>query len=191
MVAVLGWRVRLSRCARNAAVASIVGIQLGCAGHSVPVAPGRLDQPRASWQVTAGVNDVGNQRPICRSDAGDSCVVQASTDKRPVFVSVAVYLYPAGAKTVYKGAFLSGFMGGSGHETKVDYEIDPARQPTAFAAFGRVTSQPGEYEFRIALFGEVPGRTDPHQFAKTIRVRVVSSEQRASAAEPTPSASDL
>ena len=100
-------------------------------------------------------------------------MVEASSDKRPVFAAVAVYLYPAGAKTMYKGAFLSGFMGGSGHETKVDYEIDPARQPTAFAAFGRVTSQPGEYEFRIALFGEVPGRSDPHQFAKTIRVRVV------------------
>jgi hypothetical protein len=165
---------RLSRVAHILFGTTVVALlHAGCAGHSVPVATGRIDQPRASWQITAAPNDVGNQRPICRSDVEDVCVVEASRDNRPVFASVAVYLYPAGEKTVYKGAFLSGFMGGSGHETKVDYEIDPARQPTAFAAFGRVTSQPGEYEFRIALFGEVPGRTDPHQFAKTIHVRVV------------------
>ena len=169
---------RLSRFVNIGCLASVIGLQLGCAGHSVPAAPGRVDQPRASWQISSAANDVGSQRPICRSDVEEPCVIQASSDKRPVFAAVSVYLYPAGTKTVYKGAFLSGFMGGNGHETKVDYEIDPARQPTAFAAFGRVTSQPGEYEFRIALFGEVPGRVDPLQFAKTIRVRIVPSANR-------------
>jgi hypothetical protein len=93
-------------------------------------------------------------------------------------VVVSVYLYPAGAPTKYSGAFQSTFIqsaGGRGYEAKVDYSIEPGRLPTAVAAGGRVTSMPGDHEFRIALLGEVPGQMDPHQFEQTVSVRVVRS----------------
>jgi hypothetical protein len=41
------------------------------------------------------------------------------------------------------------------------------------ASAGRVTRVPGDYQFRMALFAEVPGHTDPHQFEQTIPVRVI------------------
>ena len=91
-------------------------------------------------------------------------------------VVVSVYLYPAGSKeTTYKGAFLAGFMGSErgGHETTVDYRIKPDERPSFVAAADRVTRVPGDYEFRMALFAEVPGHTDPHQFEQLIPVRVV------------------
>ena len=91
---------------------------------------------------------------------------------------VSVYLYPAGGEpTIYKGAFMSGFMGssGRGQETKVDYSIKPGQRPSFVSSAGRVTSAPGDYEFRMALFAEVPGHIDPHQFQQTIPVRVVAA----------------
>jgi hypothetical protein len=37
---------------------------------------------------------------------------------------------------------------------------------------GRLTEMPGDYEFKMALFAEVSGRSDPHQFDYAIPVRV-------------------
>jgi len=93
-------------------------------------------------------------------------------------VAVSIYMYAAGAPTKYSGAFQSTFMeaaGGRGYEAKVDYSIEPGRLPTAVTAAGRVTSTPGDHQFRIALLGEVPGRMDPHQFEETVDVRVAPS----------------
>ena len=90
-------------------------------------------------------------------------------------VVVSVYLYPADAKTTYSGAFLSGFTQSAvrrGHEAKVDYTIEPDRRPSFVSSSGRVTSVPGMYEFRMALFADVPGHMDPHQFAQVIPVEV-------------------
>jgi hypothetical protein len=95
-------------------------------------------------------------------------------------VVIAVYLYDAGAPTKYQGAFTAKFIGDRGHETKVDYQIDPKKKPTAVAVVGRVTSAPGNYELNMALLADVPGRTDPRQFAHSIPVRVVRSTARAS-----------
>jgi hypothetical protein len=84
-------------------------------------------------------------------------------------------LYPAGETTTYRGAFLSSFLDSAssdGHETKVDYRIQPGRRPRATSVVGRVTSQPGVYEFRMALLAEVPGHGDPHQFRQSIPVEV-------------------
>ena len=101
-----------------------------------------------------------------------------------MYVSVSVYLYDAGAKTAYHGAFLSGFIARSnstsyetstGYETTVDYQIEPRKQPTVIAVFGPVTSTPGPYELRMVLLAEVPGHTDPHQFRHAVPVRVVPS----------------
>jgi hypothetical protein len=105
------------------------------------------------------------------------CVLEASAESQPMNVVVSVYLYDAGVETTYRGAFLSEFMGGArGHEMKVDYTIEPRKQPTALAAAGRVTSTPGQYEFKMALLAEVPGQTDPHQFARSVPVRVVAAD---------------
>ena len=93
-------------------------------------------------------------------------------------VVVSVFLYPAaGEKTTYKGAFLSGFMGSNGKETKVDYSIKQGERPSFVSAAGRATSVPGEYQFRMALFAEVPGHIDPHQFQQTIPVRVIQPRE--------------
>ena len=165
-------RQPLRRIVRIASCVAV--ISSGCAVRTAPPAPGRPDEPRASWQISAWPQD-GRPRILCRSDQGRPCVVEASTDRRPTFAAVSVYLYPVGARTTYRGAFLSGFMrsaAGKGHETKVDYEIDPGKVPTAVNALDRVTSQPGDYECRIALFAEVPGHTDPYQYVRTIPVRV-------------------
>jgi hypothetical protein len=97
-------------------------------------------------------------------------------------VTVAVYLYDAGAKTTYQGAFLSEFIASSkliGHETKVDYTIEPRKRPTAFAVTGPVTSNPGAYNLKLTLLAAVPGQVDPHQFADSVPVRVVMSSSRA------------
>lgn len=102
-------------------------------------------------------------------------MLSASSEKEPMSVSVSVYLFPTEAETTYRGAFFSGFVGsaGKGHESKVDYKVDPGKRPTAVSVTGLVTTKPGEYPFRMALFAEVPGHTDPHQFQQTFNVRVV------------------
>jgi hypothetical protein len=90
-------------------------------------------------------------------------------------VVVSVYLYAVGAPTKYSGAFQASFVqagDGRGYEVKVDYDIEPGRLPSAVTASGLVTSNPGTYEFRMALFAEVPGRMDPYQFQQTIPVRL-------------------
>lgn len=115
-------------------------------------------------------------RGVPRSDGGPACVIPASSENQPSSVVVSVYLFPAGADpTTYKGAFIAGFMrsGGRPHETKIDYTIKPGQRPSFVSSAGRVTSTPGDYEFQMALFADVPGHADPHQFQQKIPVRVV------------------
>lgn len=149
----------------------------GCAGRVVaPPAPGLPTEPRASWIIRAGT-EFGSEREVCRSDRDKPCVLQASTDARPMHVVVSVYLYPADGKTTYSGAFLSGFTqsgGGKGHETKVDYTVEQGRRPSFISSSGRATSVLGTYQFRMALLAEVPGHTDPHQFEQVIPVQVTA-----------------
>jgi hypothetical protein len=149
---------------------------LACASRiGAPNAPGAPGEPRASWIIRAG-SVYGAEREVCRSGLDQTCEIPASTEKQPVSVVVSVYLYPAGGEeTTYRGAFLAGFMGSGsgGHETKVDYRIKQDERPSFVASAGRVTRVPGDYQFRMALFAEVPGQTDPHQFQQTIPVRVV------------------
>jgi hypothetical protein len=149
---------------------------LACAGRiDAPSAPGVPDEPRASWIIRAG-SQYGAEREVCRSDRDQTCVIPASTEQQPMSVVVSVYLYPAGGEqTTYRGAFLAGFMGtgSGGHETTVDYRVKQDERPSFVASAGRVTRVPGDYQFRMALFAEVPGHTDPHQFEQTIPVRVI------------------
>jgi hypothetical protein len=145
-----------------------------CAQVVAPLAPGSPNEPRVSWVIRSGPRG-GNEPDICRSDRQQPCVLTASTSSRPMSVAVSVYMYPAGAATEYSGAFQATFIqaaGGAGYEAKVDYAVELADLPTATTASGLVTSTAGTHEFRIALFAEVPGRMDPHQFEDRIPVRV-------------------
>ena len=142
-----------------------------CAGHVAPAAPGPATAPRVSWIVRSG-EPAANGREICRSDRPEPCVLQASTEKRPMSVTVSLYLYDAGAETTYQGAFLSEFVATTkpiGFETKVDYTIEPGKRPTAFGVTGPVTASPGEYKLKMALLAKVPGRPDPHQLGDSVR----------------------
>ena len=89
---------------------------------------------------------------------------------------MSVYMNPQGINQ-YSGAFQSSFIQTAnkmGYEVKVDYSVEPGRLPTASAASGLVTSTPGDYEFRIALFAELPGHVI-HINSKP-RFRFVSQE---------------
>ena len=142
------------------------------AGRTEPPQPaGAAGEPRASWVIRSGSSD--REAVVCKSDSEKPCVLQAGTAERPRSVVVSVYLYPAQGNTSYRGAFLSDFLGGKGHETKVDYESVPGARPVATTTYGLVTTTPGEYAFRMALFAEVVGHTDPYQFHQIIPVRVV------------------
>jgi hypothetical protein len=142
------------------------------AGRTVAPQPaGVSGEPRASWVISSG--PVDREVVVCRSDSEMPCVLEAGTASRSKNVTVSVYLYPASGKTSYKGAFVSAFIGGKGHETKVDYDSVPGRRPVATTTYGLVTTQPGEYEFRMALFAEVAGQRDPYQFEQRVPVRVV------------------
>jgi hypothetical protein len=148
-----------------------------CAGRVAPAAPGPTTEPRAAWVITSE-REGANESEVCRSDGERPCVLTASTPGKPMTVVVSVYLYAAGAPTKYSGAFLSSFTetaSARGRETKVDYTITPGRRPTGVSALGRVTSKPDDYEFRMALFAEVRGHTDPHQFEQRVPVRVVAA----------------
>ena len=146
-----------------------------CVREVAPVAPGPVTEPRVSWTIRSGARGE-NEPDVCRSDRTQPCTLEAGTPARPMTVAVSVYMYAAGAPTLYSGAFQSGFIesaGAGGYETKVDYSIEPGRLPTGVTASGPVTSRPGAYEFRIALFANLPGQMDPRQFQQTIAVRVV------------------
>ena len=154
---------------------------LGCAGRIEPAVLGPPDEPRASRIIKAG-KEYGSEKEICRSDRNEPCIIQASSENEPTSTVLSVYLYPAGDDpTTYKGVLLAGFMGSgdAGYERQVDYSIKPGDRPSFIAAVGRVTSVPGEYEFRMALFAEVPGHTDPHQFQQNIPVRVLAASTAA------------
>lgn len=151
----------------------------GCAGYVAPNAPGAPDEPRAAWVIKAG--DYGSERELCRSDRPAPCVIEAGAGDDAMTVVVSIYLYPAGnVPTTYKGAVLAGFMGSrpGGYETAVDYSIKPGDRPSFVAAIGRVTTVPGDYEVRMALYAEVAGQTEPHQFQQAIPVRVVPAGSR-------------
>ena len=155
----------------------VAPLATACVREVAPVAPGPVTEPRVSWTIRSGVQG-GNEPDVCRSDRQQPCTLEAGTPARPMSVAVSVYMYAAGAPTMYSGAFQSGFIQSAragGYETKVDYAIEPGRLPTGVTASGPVTSQPGGYEFRIALFANVPGQMDPRQFQETIPVRVVSA----------------
>jgi hypothetical protein len=158
----------------------ISALALGCAGRVVPIpAAGAPDQPRAAWVIKAG--EYGSERELCRSDRDMSCVLEASSGEDATTAVVSVYLYPAGdAPTTYKGALLADFMGSraGGYETSVDYSVKPGERPSFVAAIGPVTKAPGEYEFRMALFAEVAGQSEPQQFQQRIPVRVVAAGNR-------------
>jgi hypothetical protein len=166
------------RCRRALGSAFVAAsLVTGCARVVAPVAPGAPTEPRVSWVIRSGPQG-GNESDVCRSDRQQPCVLPASTASRPISVVVAVYMYPAGAPTKYSGAFQSTFIqaaGGAGYEAKVDYSSQPGRLPTGSTAGGLVTSAQGNYEFRIALFAEVPAHMDPHQFQETIPVRVTGT----------------
>ncbi len=146
---------------------------LGCAARSIPPDPGPAGEPRASWIVRMGPSD-GRTRVVCRSNVSTPCAIQMTTDTREMSVGVSVYLYAAGEKTTYKGWFSTSFVSDDGHEFLVDYQIEPAAQPTALAVYGPVVSAPGTYEFRMALAAEVPGRADPYKFEFAVPVQVTA-----------------
>jgi hypothetical protein len=145
-----------------------------CASHRVPEPFAPAGQPRASWTVRAG--DYLQEREVCSSDRDQRCVLPVSTAENPVSVVVTVYLHPAGdAETKYSGAFLIGFIPGHtgrGAERKVDFAIPGGAKAKALSIASRVVEQPGTYPFDIALFANVTGQTDPHQFVETIVVHV-------------------
>ena len=66
----------------------------------------------------------------------------------------------------------------SGHETPVDFTLKPGERPGFIASVGRVKPVPGNYEFRVALFAEFPGQTNPRQFQQSIPIRVVAAPSR-------------
>jgi hypothetical protein len=155
-----------------AAVVLIMAASSACGGRVSPATPGSVTEPRASWRISAGT-EFGSEKEVCRSDRSQPCVIAASASGTPTHATVSVYLYPAaGEQTTYRGAFLSSFLGGRGHETPVDYPIKPGERGSFVTSSGVVTSVPGEYEFRMALFANVAGRSDPHQFQQSIPVRV-------------------
>lgn len=169
-----------SRPIYPAVAAALLAVCLACAARVVPPAPGPMTEPRASWSIKAGPA-FGDERELCRSDRDEICVIPASTATQLMSVVVSVYLYPAGEKTSYSGAFLSEFVEsarGRGYETQVDYTIEPGKIPTSMSSSGRVTSVPGTYAFRMAMFATVPGQTDPYQFKEVIPVRVVAATAR-------------
>jgi hypothetical protein len=145
-----------------------------CASHRIPEPFAAAGQPRASWTVRAG--DYLQEREVCSSDRDQRCVLPASTTENPVSVVVTVYLHPAGdAETKYHGAFLIGFIPGitgRGAERKVDFAIPGGAKARALSVASRVVESAGDYPFDIALFADVTGQTDPHQFVETIVVHV-------------------
>jgi hypothetical protein len=150
---------------------AVAALCSGCASRSIPPDPGPPAQPRASWTLTAG--DFGNGgRVLCRSDATDPCVIQLKTGEKPLFASVSIYLYAAGAKTTYSGVFFSSFVGDLGKESRVSYEITPGQQPTLISHIGRVVDAPGSYEFRLSLLAAVPNEPEPHKFEYAVPVRL-------------------
>src|SRR5436190_12120644 len=149
-------------CMRDRAVScAVLSVRTltACGGRVAPVAPGPPTAPRVSWIVRSG-EPGANGREICRSDKPDPCVLQASSDGKPMSVTVSLYLYDAGAPTTYQGAFLSEFIASSkpiGFETKVDYTIAPGKRPTAYDVTGPVIAKPGDYKLKMALLAVVPG----------------------------------
>ena len=134
---------------------------------------GTPTEPRGSWIIRAGPRD-GREREVCRSDQRAPCTIEAGTADRPVIAAASVFLFPvANEKTSYRGAFLANFL--STRESKVDYDVDAGRLPTGMAIAGRVLATPGQYEFRIALFAEVAGHQDPHQYEAIVPVRIVAA----------------
>jgi hypothetical protein len=167
----------------RAAIAALaaVAVSAGCASRAIPPDPGPPMQPRASWTLTAGSFGNGG-RVLCRSDAPDPCVVPLGTAKKPVFATVSVYLYAAGAKTSYTGVFFSSFVGDLGKESPVSYEITPGQQPTLISHIGRVVDAPGSYEFRLSLLASVPGDPRPHTFEYAVPVRLARPSDEAAKA---------
>jgi hypothetical protein len=143
--------------------------------HRIPEPFAPADEPRASWIVRAG--EYLYEQEVCSSDRDQRCVLPASTADQTVSVVVTVFLHPAGgAETRYHGAYLVGFMPGPtgrGSERKVDLAIEAGGKARAVSVASRVVDTPGEYPFDVALFADVAGRADPHQFLETITVRVV------------------
>ena len=169
----LFFRVPNRLCSLGIYAVAVAALVSGCASRDIPPDPGPPMEPRASWTIRAG--KLGGQGGIvCRSNVALACVITLAESDEGAFASVAMYLYAAGAKTTYKGVFFVSFIGDTGYESAVTYEIDPGDVPTLVSVFGTVVKAPGSYEFRLALAAEVPGHGEPHQFQVAIPVTVVA-----------------
>jgi hypothetical protein len=97
-----------------------------------------------------------------------------------MYASVAVYLHPADATTSYRGLLYSSFLGDTGNESPVVFDVPPGKDATGLSHFGKIVSAAGAYEFRLALDATVPGHEEPHRVELAIPVRLVAarSDQR-------------
>jgi hypothetical protein len=149
---------------------------LSCAAREIPADPGPAMQPRASWTIRAGKPN-GRGRIVCRSDVAAPCVIPLAATRDEAFASVSVYLYAVGVRTTYQGIFFVSFIGDTGYESNVTYQIDPGAAPTSVSVVGTVVEAPGRYEFRLALGAQGPANAALRQLEFAVPVDVVSASE--------------
>ena len=158
---------------------ALLGVALlisSCAAREIPPDPGPAMQPRASWTIRAG-KPSGRGRIVCRSDVATPCVIPLAATGDEAFAAVSVYLYAVGVRTTYQGIFFVSFIGDTGYESNVTYQIDPGAVPTSVSVVGKVVNAPGRYEFRLALGAEGPANAVLRQLEFEVPVDVVSARE--------------
>lgn len=152
-------------------VLALLGVVSGCAPRNIPVDPGPPAAPRVSWTLRTDPEH-GSGGIVCRSDAPTPCQIALESGERGVYASLSLYLYPTSGKTTYKGSFFAGFLGDTGTEAPLNYEIAGDQRPTLFSRYGSVVDAPGSYEFQVAFDATVEGEEVPRRVDFKVPVRL-------------------
>ena len=162
----------------NAGKTLLIAATLAAAcGHRVPhVAPDE-SRPHITWEIRTG-GDVRDEEFVCGSkQPSRPCVLTASTADNRSLATVRLYLHAAKETTNYLGTMHVPFMEGTGLEEKeVSATVPPGSQPVGRTLNGRVTSNTGNYTFRILLVGTQPGAPTSQRLEEQAAVTVKGAQ---------------
>ena len=149
-----------------------------CAAHGVVhVAPDE-SRPHFNWEIEAGGVDDDREAVCSSAQPAPTCSLRASTDVRPSFVTIRLYVHGAAQPTSYLGFMRAPFVEGSEGRNvgEVNASVEPGSRPVGTTVIGRVTSTPGSYTLLISVDATQPGATTPEHLSQEVPVIVKPGE---------------
>jgi hypothetical protein len=164
-----------------ALVFALAALVPACASRPIPQPTAPPDQPRMSWTMSVASRDRMSFRQVCRSDDPDtseSCELPRVGGDDGTLAYLSIHLFPTGERVRYSGAALLGFLDAGpdrpgGHETTIDYTLEPGDVPFNVGVSGLIREEADISRLLITLYAGDPGaQGDPRHLQSNVPVLV-------------------